>query len=166
MSQFAAAEAGIRKLHAHYADAVFRKDFEAFAQCFAEDGEWRIAGNVLRGREQIATAAEGFLGRSRHIFMTFREPLIVREGKDKAHGRTYVSEQCCWLDGKTNLTLGRYYEHFVDTGEGWLFSWRLYQVLYTGPDDLTGDWFEEPDFGPPPGMPPRDFLPPPPRRKP
>ncbi len=44
MTDLAAADNGIRQLHARYADAVWRKDYPSFGDCFTEDCEWRIAG--------------------------------------------------------------------------------------------------------------------------
>lgn len=44
MTDFSATEAAIRQLHALYADAVWRKDYESFGDCFTEDAEWRISG--------------------------------------------------------------------------------------------------------------------------
>jgi ketosteroid isomerase-like protein len=164
MSQFAAVEAQVRELHAHYADAVFRRDFHAFGECFALDAEWRIAGMVLRGRTQIVEAFSRIMADARRVFMTFRSPLLRVEGVERACARTYLTEQCSWQDGRSNYIIGRYFEHFIREDERWRFSWRLYQVLYTGPRDMSGSWFDEPDFGPPPAMPPRDCPPPPHRR--
>lgn len=163
MNQFAEVEAGIRQLHARYVDAVWRKDAQAFGACFAEDGEWRIAGMVLRGRSAIVEAIARILGGANRILMTFQPPVLALQDRRHASARTYVTEQCSWADGRTNLNIGRYYEHFVEDAGQWRFAWRLFQALYTGPFDLTGSWFDEPDFGPPPGMPPLDAMPPPPR---
>lgn len=161
MQGFAEVEASIRQLHARYADAVLRKDVPAFADCFAEDGEWRIAGMVLCGRDTIGEAFARIVASANRIVMAFQPPILDLADSGEVSARTHVSEQCSWNDGRTNLTLGRYFERFVEGGGRWRFGWRLYQVLYTGPADLTGDWFDEPDYGPPPGMPPRDALPPP-----
>ena len=48
-----AADHGIRQLHARFVEATWRMDSTAFAECFAEDGQWKIAGLDLRGREAI-----------------------------------------------------------------------------------------------------------------
>lgn len=164
MAEYAAVEARIRQLHARYADAVWRKDLAAFADCFAADAEWRIAGMVLEGREAIASTFGNIISDATRVFMAFQTPILEVTGVGRASARTMVSEQCRWNDGRCNLTLGRYFEHFVEEGGRWRFGWRLYQVLYTGPTDLSGDYFDEPDFGAPPGMPPRDALPAPTRR--
>ena len=59
MSDFVAAEAAIRQLHARYVDAVFRKDVEPLGDCFAEDAEWRVGGRIMRGRGEVMTFMRG-----------------------------------------------------------------------------------------------------------
>jgi len=158
MSDFAAAECGIRQLHARYMDAVWRKDAQSFAECFTEDGEWRISGMSLKGRAEIAETIGRILANARKVLITFRTPILA-VGDGRASGRTYVTEQCSWLHRPPNISIGRYYEHFVREGDRWLFSWRLFQIHYSGPEDMSGEWHDQPDFGPPPGMPPLDLVP-------
>lgn len=158
MSDFAAAEAGIRQLHERYTDAVWRQDFDAFAGCFAEDGEWRISGMVLQGRAQIKETIAAILGRFNRVLISFRTP-ILDVGQGVASGRTYVDERCAWKNGDTNISMGIYYEHFVEQDGRWLFQWRLFQMLYRGDPDLTGTFYDFPDYGAPPAMPPRDAVP-------
>jgi ketosteroid isomerase-like protein len=158
MSDFVAAETGIRELHQRYTDAVWRQDFDAFADCFAGDGEWRISGMVLKGRAQIKETISAILGRFNRVLMTFRTP-ILEVGDGIAFGRTYVDERCAWKNGDTNISMGIYYERFVELDGRWVFDWRLFQMLYRGDPDLTGTFYDFPDYGPPPGMPPRDALP-------
>ena len=55
MNDFLAAESAIQQLHARYIDAVWRKDADAFADCFAKDAEWKIAGMHMRGRTEIGS---------------------------------------------------------------------------------------------------------------
>ena len=159
MSQFLAAEAGIRELHARYADAVWRKDCDAFARCFVEDGEWRISGMALKGRAEIGETIAAILARFRHVLISFRTPILQVE-RGTASGRTYIDERCAWTNGDTSVSIGLYYEHFVEQNGRWLFDWRLFQTLYRGDADLTGTFFDVPDYGPPPAMPPRDAVPP------
>jgi ketosteroid isomerase-like protein len=155
MTDFVAAEAGIRELHARYGDAVWRRDYAAFADCFTEDAEWRIAGMVLRGRTQIASTLERLMGNLHRVLMTFRTP-ILDVGNGVASGRTYVTEQSAFKNGRPGTTIGLYYERFIRQGDRWRFTWRLFQLHYMGPADLTGAFFDQADYGPPPAMPPRD----------
>ena len=154
-TEFIAAETAIRQLHARYGDAVWRKDCAAFGDCYTEDAQWRIAGMVLRGRAQIVEAFERLMGNCHRVLMTFRTP-ILEVGNGTATGRTYVSEQNAFKSGRPGTTIGIYYERFVDQGDRWRCSWRLYQLHYIGPPDLSGSFFEHADYGPPPGMPALD----------
>ena len=155
MTSLADAQAGIRDLHARYTDAVWRKDFDAFAGCHAEDGEWRISGRVFRGRAEIREGISVILDKFIRVLITYRNPMLS-VGEGKASGRTYIDERCAWKNGNTNIAIGIYYEHFVELDGLWLYKWRLFQRHYTGAPDMTGTFDEHPDYGPPPAMPPLD----------
>jgi hypothetical protein len=158
MTNLGTAEMAIRQLHARYADAVWRKDFVAFGDCFTEDAEWRIAGNIFSGRANIVQTIERVMVDYKRVLMTFRTPLI-EVGDRSATARTYVTEDRAVIRGNPGMAIGRYYERIVDQGDRWRFKWRLYQLLYLGPPDLSGSFFENPDYGAPPGMPEPDALP-------
>lgn len=155
MTDFIVAETAIRQLHARYVDAVWRKDFAAFGDCFTEDAEWRIAGMVLRGRPEIVATLERLMTNFHRVVMTFRTP-IIEVGNGTATGRTYVTEQNAFKSGRPGSTVGTYYERFIDQGDRWRFTWRLFQLHYIGPPDLSAPFFEQADYGPPPAMPPLD----------
>ncbi|MDE2596693.1 MAG: nuclear transport factor 2 family protein [Sphingomonadales bacterium] len=155
MTTLAEADAGIRQLHARYTDAVWRKDAQAFADCFTEDGEWRISGMVLKGRAEIEATIARILANFEAVLISFRTPLLD-VSQSRATGRTYIDERCAWKNGNRNISIGRYYEYFVEQGGIWRFEWRLFELHYRGPPDMTGTFFDHPDYGPPPAMPPRD----------
>lgn len=152
------AEYSIRQLQARYADSVWRQDWDTFGDCFTEDCEWKIGGVTLNGRSYIVEyMQELFATKFRKLFITLRTPLLdVQHGR--ASGRTYMSAQNVMADGSAFAPFGVYYEHFIDEGDSWRFSWRLFQTLYAGPADLSGSYFEQEEFGPSPGMPPRDVV--------
>jgi ketosteroid isomerase-like protein len=152
MSDFLIAESAIRQLHARCADAVWRKDSAGFADCFAQDAEWKIAGMRMRGREAIKAQLEAFLEPLERVIMFFGVP-ILEVGKGTASGRTYVTERNKAKDGRTASTIGIYYERFVDQGDRWRFSWRHWMLHYIGPPDMSAPFYECQDYGPPPGMP-------------
>jgi ketosteroid isomerase-like protein len=156
MSDFLMAEAGIRQLHARYVDAVWRLDRAAFADCWTEDAQWRIAGHVLRGREEITNAWQTFMARYSHVLMTMRPP-ILEVGDGVASGRTYVTEQNKVKDGGNVNSIATYYEHFaLGAGGRWRRSWAFFQLHYLGPADLSGTFYSPPDYGAPPAMPALD----------
>lgn len=153
MIDLAAAERGIRDLHARYTDAVWRQDFDAFADCFTREGEWRISGRVFRGRQEIKDGISIILDKFIRVMITFRSPILeLVEGE--VVGRTYIDEKCAWKNGNRNISIGRYYERFAQEDGRWRFAWRLFELHYRGDPDLSGTFFEHPDYGPPPGMPP------------
>jgi uncharacterized protein (TIGR02246 family) len=155
MTDFVVAEAAILQLYARYADAVWRKDPVAFGDCFTEDAEWRISGMVLRGRAAAVGLIQSAFPKYRWILLNFRTP-ILEVGDGTATGRTLVTEQSVFTDGRAYGPIGTYYDRYVEQGDRWRFSWRLYHVNYAGPPDLSGSFYENPDFGPPPRMPPLD----------
>jgi uncharacterized protein (TIGR02246 family) len=158
MSELAAISAQVKQLHARYTDAVWRKDAASFAACFAADGEWRISGMTLRGRERIAGTIERILLQMHRVLFTYGDPVIERvDGAWSA--RVMVNERVSWADGRANVSIGRYFERYVEEGGQLLFDWRLFELHYRGPPDLSGDWFEHAEIGPPPALPPRDAVP-------
>jgi hypothetical protein len=158
MNDFLVAEAAIRQLHARYVDAVWRQDTEAFGDCFAEDCVWKVDGDVLRGRADCISFMKYQNSRFYRLLLTLRTPVLKVEN-GTATGRTYFSAQNVLRDGTAFAPIGIYYERFIDQGDRWRFSWRLFQTHYAGPPDLSGKFIDNPDYGPPPDMPPRDAIP-------
>lgn len=154
MSPLDRAEIGIRRLHGRCADAVWRKDAEGFADCYAPEGVWKIVGQSFAGRDGIIGAFHEFLGRNQRVLMNFGAPLI-EAGEGWARGRTYATELVKRADGVGQRTIGTYYEEFVEHDGQWLFVWRHFDMHYFGPPDMSDDFLPCPDYGPPPAMPPR-----------
>jgi hypothetical protein len=148
---------GIRELHARYGDAVFRKDYASFERCWSEDAEWRIAGNILRGRSEISDFLGRALNNFHRVIMTFRTPIVELDG-DRAKSRVYVTEQNGFKNGRPGATIGTYDERLMRQEGRWVRTWALFQLHYMGPADLTGSYFDQPDFGPPPAFPPLDAV--------
>jgi hypothetical protein len=161
MGDFADTLAQVRQLHARYCDAVVRKDAAAFGDCFTEDCEWRISGRLLEGRTGSIHRIEQTFREARCIYIEFATPMLDIGPGGEVSARTYMNERCIWNDGRTNIVIGRYFERYAHHGDGLRFSWRLWQGLYTGPADLSGKCYDAANYGPPPGMPAADEIPPP-----
>jgi hypothetical protein len=159
MSEFHVVECAIRQLHARYADAVWRKDVASFGDCFAENCEWRIAGQVLRGRAEAVDFMSGVFPMLRRVLFITGTP-ILEVGDRVASARTSVTEQSAFTNGQAMLSIGTYFERFVQEEDRWRFSWRVFQQEYVGPPDLSADFYENPSWGPPPALPPSDEIPP------
>lgn len=156
MTDYLTAESGVRRLHARYADAVFRKDYESFADCFAEDAEWHVGGSSMRGRAEAVAFLKSKMELFHWVIMTFRTP-ILEVGDGVASGRTYVTENNAFKDGRPGNSVATYYERFVLQEHGiWRRRYAFFQLHFMGSADAVGTFFEQPNFGPPPAMPPAD----------
>ena len=155
MSEFMIAESGIRQLHARFIDAVWRKDNEAFANCFTESAEWKIAGLHFKGRTEIGETIRKLLAPYDRILITLGLPVLDVEG-NTATGRIHLSEQAKLSDGSSALTIGVYFDRYVLEEGNWKFNWRHFSLHYRGPNDMSAPLIESPDYGPPPAMPPAD----------
>ena len=152
MTDLPAADAGIRQLQSRYIEAVWRRDYAAFGDCFCTDAEWRIAGRVLRGRQACVDFLAEFMPLFDRVRMTMQTP-ILDVGERSATGRTDVFEHNILKDRTRHITIGVYYDRFVEAGDRWRFAAHFYQLYYIGPPDMSGDFHEVADFGPPPAMP-------------
>ena len=63
-----------------------------------------------------------------------------RRGGDRAGGRWYLTEYTCDQEGNTATVLGAYDDKYVKRDGQWLFAERVYQILYQGPADLSGNY--------------------------
>lgn len=152
MNEFVIAEAGIRQLYGRYADAVWRQDSVAFAECFTEDAVWKIAGRTVAGLADIVGLFEQSVAPSERVMMWLGIPVLEVAGAT-ATGRVQVTELIKRRDGSGVRTLGLYYERYVEQGGRWRFAWHHFNLYYLGPPDLTNEIYECLEYGPPPGMP-------------
>jgi len=155
MNDFAMAEIGIRQLHARFIDAVWRQDATAFANCFTENGEWKIAGRHMHGRAEIGPTFAKMLGVCERVMIIVSTPILQIDRAD-ATSRIFCTELAKMKDGSAAMTLGVYYDRYAQQADQWQFRWRHWTVHYRGPPDLSAQLIAAPDFGPPPGMPGAD----------
>jgi uncharacterized protein (TIGR02246 family) len=149
---FLLAEAGIRQLYARYADAVWRKDRAAFLECFTGDAVWKIAGRTLEGREAIGDFFEMSTAPSHKVMFWWSNPALEVSG-DTATGRLQVTELIKRLDGDAVRTLAIYYERYVKADGAWRLAWHHFNMYYFGPPDLSQEYYDCLEYGPPPGFP-------------
>jgi hypothetical protein len=152
---FLLAESGIRQLYGRYADAIWRKDVTAFAECFTQDAIWKIVGRTLRGRKALGRFFEMTLVPSERVMM-WTGTSVLDLVNDSATGRTQVTELIKRKDGSSWRTLAVYYDRFVATGSTWQFQFHHFNLCYLGPPDLSNAYFKCADYGPPPAMPSSD----------
>lgn len=152
MTDLIAADVGIRQLHARFADATWRLDPVSFAECFAREGEWKIAGMHLHGRQEIETTFGKLLGIYRRVMLNTGQT-IIDIGADGVTGRVPMMEFAQFADGTSAMSIGFYFDRYVEEDGRWRFAHRHWNFEYRGPTDLSGAFRDSPDYGPPPGMP-------------
>ncbi len=155
MTDFIAADCGIRQLHARFADAVWRKDAEAFAECFSQDAEWKIATMHIKGKNEIGAFFDRIMGICARVRLIVGTP-ILEVGDGVASSRVSVTELAKMTDGSSAMTLGVYYDRYVEEGGRWCFSWRHFGLHYRGPIDFSAELVDSPEYGAHPGMPGAD----------
>ncbi len=146
MDRFTIAAVHIDQLHARFVDAVFRQDIRQFADCFARDGVWKIAGRTMAGRETIFDLAGPMLAYCERIQLVPLHPLLelTEEG---AIGRQQMIELSKMKDGSGAMTIGVYHDRYVEEDGQWRFSWRHWTFKYRGPYDFSGAFVDTPDYG-------------------
>lgn len=130
-------ELAIRELVDRYADAIVRRDEEAWRDTWTEDGEWHILGELVRGRAAVVEKWKELMSGLPFVHQLASGGLIEFEG-ETAHGRFYVNEYISTGAGAGLLMLGVYFDHYVCEAGDWLFSSRRIHPLYMGPPDMSG----------------------------
>lgn len=145
------ARLGIQDLHARYTDAFFRKDEAALRECWVADGEWFAFGRKTKGRESIITFWQGLM-KDRHNIWHAPQASIVRVDGSTAEGRVYVSESVTSTGGTARVVLGIYQDQYRIEDEEWRFARRWWNLVYLGPPDFSGRYWDVPEMGAPPGF--------------
>ena len=133
-------ELAIRDLVYRYADAVCRRDEQAWAATWAEDAVWQLPGAPrMEGREAIVglwvQAMSGF-----PFVVQLINSGVLQISDDRASGRWYITENLKFADGNGMYNVGCYQDRYVKRDGNWLFSERHYAVLYNdeGKGDMSG----------------------------
>ncbi len=148
-NQRIADELAIRDLVNRYSDAVVRRDAKAWGDTWADDGEWQILGNSIRGRDEIVERWLKFMSGLPFVVQQASGGIIDFEERDAAGaatGRWYVNEYGFTGKGAGMLTLGVYHDGYTRTNDRWRFSRRRFDVLYMGPPDLSAPHHAFPDI--------------------
>ena len=151
-TDFIKAESGIRQLYAHFSDAVWRHDASACENCFTEDARWKLAGMEFIGRTDIGAAFSRLLADCERVTLILGLP-VLEVAQGTATGRIQVTELTKMVDGTSAMTIGVYYDRYVQESDRWRFQLRHFGLHYRGPIDMSASLVECPDYGPPPGMP-------------
>ncbi|MEM7078349.1 MAG: nuclear transport factor 2 family protein [Pseudomonadota bacterium] len=141
-------ERDIRDLVARYADAVIRRDKDAWGDTWAADGRWKLPGaRLVEGREAIVELWLGAMARFKFVAQIIHQGLVRMDG-DEAFGRFTLTEHLQFADGGGMFNVGVYQDRYVNTADGWRFAERHYTALYNdqGSGDMTGAVVDYPEL--------------------
>jgi uncharacterized protein (TIGR02246 family) len=136
-------ELAIRDLVARYSDAVNRRDETAWAATWAEDGRWYLGAQASEGREKIVTTWRTLMGLFEFVAQLPAHGIIEVDG-DEATGRWTIQEIGRPKGGPGSSTIALYDDLYRRDAGDWRIVERRFQVLYTGPPDLSGQVFPYP----------------------
>jgi uncharacterized protein (TIGR02246 family) len=138
-------EREIRNLVARYCHAIAEGDDGAWAETWAQDGEWRVLGQALRGRDAIVAHYRKLVTGVAWVVQHAHHGLVDVQG-DLASGRWLVMEHVRRDDGSALLNVARYRDRYARGRDGaWRFALRDLRVTYMGPPDLSGPPFPRVD---------------------
>jgi len=120
--------AEIRALVERYADAVNRRDAEAYAATWAPDGVWEIRGNRYEGREAILAYWKPLMAGIPWVVQTITNGTVDLDG-ETARGRWFHTDFAALPDGTKRMALGLYHDSCVRVDGRWLFALRSYTRL-------------------------------------
>ncbi|TDG14855.1 nuclear transport factor 2 family protein [Seongchinamella unica] len=132
-------ELALQKLMARYVDAANRRDGEAWATTWAEDGCWNLMGMEVTGRDNILQLWQQVVAGFEFAILMPSSHLFQVEG-ERASGHWYLQEFTRDLQGEKFAAMSRYLDEYVKVDGQWLFQSRRYDFLYRGPADLSGDF--------------------------
>jgi uncharacterized protein (TIGR02246 family) len=129
-------ELAIRELVARYADAVARRDEDAWAATWTEDAEWHLLGRSASGRDAVVSLLKTLISGVPFVVQIPNSGIIQVHG-ETGSGRWYITEYAKTRDGAALFNLGVYHDEYRRTADEWRFSRRRFDVLYMGPPDLS-----------------------------
>lgn len=118
----------IRETLEAYADAVFRRDAQAWGANWAEDSVWDLAGTEVSGKANIiglwTTAMAGF-----SFVAFFVQPGEIKIDGNHATVRSYTVEHLADAEGKSRHIIGCYDDKLIKDNGAWRFAKRVYRIL-------------------------------------
>lgn len=145
-------EAGVRQLLAHAGDCVWRKDLEAYGQCWASDGEWKLLGMTAQGREAIKAAWWQQMAPFDTVWHVAQNVHFGFDGAE-AIARLYLEETMQITGGGAQSVRGIYHDRYKREQGRWVFARRHFDLTYMGPSDFSGRFFPTIAYGPGPADP-------------
>ena len=129
-------ELEIRTLVARYSDGVATRDAGTWGSTWAEDADWQIVGFNAHGRTAIVELWQKLMAGFPWVVQLMGSGTVEVQG-DTGKGRWYLFEFAKSAEGKGLLNVGVYHDDYRRTAAGWRFACRRFDLLYSGPPDLS-----------------------------
>jgi uncharacterized protein (TIGR02246 family) len=130
----------IRALVERYADAVNRRDADAYEDTWAPDGVWEIRGNRYEGREAIMAYWKPLMAGIPWVLQTINNGTVDAVG-DTATCRWFHTDFSALADGTKRMAIGLYYDTCARADGQWRFSHRSYVRMAEIPLDADMQTF-------------------------
>ena len=138
----------IRELIARFADAVTRKDLDAFGTLWTGDGEWVIGEPMslcVAGVDSIQATFSRIVCKWEFFAQFANNTLIEIRGKHAKARSTCEEFGINSRSGETYHNIALYFDDLTLTPEGWRFQKRKYHYLWLDDRPLSGRTFPVPD---------------------
>jgi hypothetical protein len=128
----------IRELNAAYADAVIRRDADAWSSLWAPNGRWYFLGEWIEGRDTIRARWQDAMNGFPIVYHQVTSEQTTVLG-DEARSKVYLAEEVVTTERVSLRFVGVYTDICIRLPEGWRYASRRFGLLYQGPGSLDPD---------------------------
>ena len=119
----------LQDLMARYVDAVNRRDAQAWAATWDDNGCWNLLGNEVSGKDSIVGLWQQMMAGFEFALMIPSSCLFDIDG-DSASGHWYLQELARDNEGKSSSLFSRYIDTYIRRNGQWLYQSRRYEIIY------------------------------------
>ena len=112
MSGPVADELALRELMSRYVDAVQRRDVEAWAATWDDNGSWNLVGTEVSGKPAVVALWQQMMAGFEFALMLPSSCLFHIDG-DRASGHWYLQEYTRDLEGNGSSIVSRYLDTYT-----------------------------------------------------
>jgi 3-phenylpropionate/cinnamic acid dioxygenase small subunit len=126
-------ELAIRNLLAElswHADTTAIDDLDAYVECFTDDAEWEMFGDVRRGHVEIRAGAEerrrsAMMGPGSDVRHFLGCTVVTFDGPDAAAVKSYIQAYRTVSTTPTLFLMGEYHDSVRRVGDRWKLARRI-----------------------------------------
>jgi ketosteroid isomerase-like protein len=119
----------LQDLMARYVDAVNRRDAQAWAATWDDNGCWNLLGNEVSGKDSIVGLWQQMMAGFEFALMIPSSCLFDIDG-DSASGHWYLQELARDNEGNSSSLFSRYIDTYIRRNGQWLYQSRRYEIIY------------------------------------